>query len=36
VIAPNKSLSVVDGHLNVSDVIGFEARRAPVDIFSAR
>lgn len=32
-IAPNKSLSVVDGHLNVSDVIGFEARRAPVDIF---
>jgi len=33
VIAPNKSLSVVDGHLNVSDVIGFEARRAPVDIF---
>ena len=33
VIAPNKSLSVVDGHLHVSDVIGFEARRAPVDIF---
>ena len=33
VIAPNKSLSVVDGHLTVSDVIGFEARRAPVDIF---
>jgi two-component system, chemotaxis family, CheB/CheR fusion protein len=33
VIAPNKSLSVADGHLNVSDVIGFEARRAPVDIF---
>ena len=33
VIAPNKSLSVVDGHLNVSDAIGFEARRAPVDIF---
>jgi len=33
VIAPNKSLSMVDGHLNVSDVIGFEARRAPVDIF---
>ena len=33
VIAPNKSLSVVDGHLAVSDVIGFEARRAPVDIF---
>lgn len=33
VIAPNKSLSVVDGHLNVSNVVGFEARRAPVDIF---
>ena len=33
VIAPNKSLAVVDGHLHVSDVIGFEARRAPVDIF---
>ncbi|HXW06873.1 MAG TPA: CheR family methyltransferase [Vicinamibacterales bacterium] len=33
VIAPNMSLSVVDGHLTVSDVIGFEARRAPVDIF---
>ena len=33
VIAPNKSLSVDDGHLNVSDAIGFEARRAPVDIF---
>jgi two-component system, chemotaxis family, CheB/CheR fusion protein len=33
VIAPNKSLSVTDGHLNVSDVISFEARRAPVDIF---
>jgi len=33
VIAPNKSLSVADGHLNVSDAIGFEARRAPVDIF---
>src|SRR5690349_14602646 len=27
VIAPNKSLSVADGHLNVSDVIGFEGRR---------
>jgi two-component system CheB/CheR fusion protein len=33
VIAPNKSLTVADGHLTVSDVIGFEARRAPVDIF---
>jgi two-component system, chemotaxis family, CheB/CheR fusion protein len=28
VIAPNKSLSVVDGHLTVSDVLDFEARRA--------
>ena len=33
VIAPNRSLSMVDGHLVVSDAIGFEARRAPVDIF---
>jgi two-component system CheB/CheR fusion protein len=33
VIAPNKTLSVVDGHLTVSDVLSFEARRAPVDIF---
>ena len=33
VIAPNKSLSVLDGHLTVSDVVSFETRRAPVDIF---
>lgn len=33
VIAPNRSLAMVDGHLVVSDAIGFQARRAPVDIF---
>jgi two-component system, chemotaxis family, CheB/CheR fusion protein len=33
VIPPNKSLSMRDGVLALSDVIGFEERRAPVDIF---
>ena len=33
VIPPNKSLSLLDGSLTLSDVTGFEERRAPVDIF---
>jgi two-component system CheB/CheR fusion protein len=33
VIPPNKSLSMVDGSLKVSDVTRVEERRAPVDIF---
>lgn len=33
VIPPNRSLSLEDGHLMVSAVMGFEERRAPVDIF---
>jgi chemotaxis methyl-accepting protein methylase len=33
VIPPNKSLSMEDGSLVVSDVTGVEERRAPVDIF---
>jgi two-component system CheB/CheR fusion protein len=33
VIPPNKSLSMHDGTLTLSDVIGYEVRRAPVDIF---
>lgn len=33
VIPPNHSLAIVDGHLSVSPMTGFEERRAPVDIF---
>jgi two-component system, chemotaxis family, CheB/CheR fusion protein len=33
VIPPNKSLGITDGVLEVSDVNGYEERRAPVDIF---
>ena len=33
VIPPNKTLTVADGHFNVSDVTRLEQRRAPVDIF---
>jgi two-component system CheB/CheR fusion protein len=33
VIPPNKSLSMADGHLLLSDIINIETRRAPVDIF---
>jgi two-component system CheB/CheR fusion protein len=33
VISPNKSLSMKDGHLSVSEIKGYEERRAPVDIF---
>jgi two-component system CheB/CheR fusion protein len=33
VIPPNKSLSMKDGHLALSEIKGFEERRAPVDIF---
>ena len=33
VIPPNKSLAMRDGMLTLSDVTGFEERRAPVDIF---
>jgi two-component system CheB/CheR fusion protein len=33
VIPPNQSLSMYDGALALSDVQGFEERRAPVDIF---
>jgi two-component system, chemotaxis family, CheB/CheR fusion protein len=33
VIPPNKSLSIIDGSLKLSDVTGYEERRAPVDIF---
>ncbi|HYC60762.1 MAG TPA: CheR family methyltransferase, partial [Thermoanaerobaculia bacterium] len=33
VIPPNKSLVINDGTLIVSDITGFEERRAPVDIF---
>jgi two-component system, chemotaxis family, CheB/CheR fusion protein len=33
VIPPNKSLALRDGMLLVSDIAGFEERRAPVDIF---
>jgi two-component system, chemotaxis family, CheB/CheR fusion protein len=33
VIPPNKSLTMNDGSLVLSDVTGFEERRAPIDIF---
>jgi two-component system, chemotaxis family, CheB/CheR fusion protein len=33
VIPPNRSLRMVDGSLEVSEVTSFEERRAPVDIF---
>lgn len=33
VIPPNKSLSMVDGTLALSEIKGYEERRAPVDIF---
>ncbi|HYJ46813.1 MAG TPA: chemotaxis protein CheB, partial [Pyrinomonadaceae bacterium] len=33
VIAPNKSLELKDGYIDVSDATGSEERRAPVDIF---
>jgi two-component system CheB/CheR fusion protein len=33
VIPPNKSLAMVDGHLELSAITGFEQRRAPIDIF---
>jgi two-component system CheB/CheR fusion protein len=33
VISPNKSLTMSDGMLVLSDVTGFEERRAPVDLF---
>ena len=33
VIPPNKSMALSDGTLVLSDVTGFEQRRAPVDIF---
>lgn len=33
VIPPNKSLSMIDGTLVLSEVTGFEERRAPIDIF---
>ena len=33
VIPPNKSLALADGKLQLSEMTGFEQRRAPVDIF---
>lgn len=33
VISPNKSMAMNDGTLVVSDITGFEERRAPIDIF---
>jgi two-component system, chemotaxis family, CheB/CheR fusion protein len=33
VLAPNQSLSMVDGHLAVSPITRIEERRAPIDIF---
>lgn len=36
VISPNCSLSITDGLLTLSEITGFEERRAPVEIFSAR
>lgn len=33
VIPPNKSLSLQDGHLVLSEIVTIEERRAPVDIF---
>ncbi len=33
VIPPNKSLAMDDGHLALSEITGYEERRAPVDIF---
>ena len=33
VISPNKSLSMLDGHLALSEMTRIEERRAPVDIF---
>lgn len=33
VIPPNRSLSMNDGTLEVSEITGFEERRAPIDIF---
>ena len=33
VIPPNKSLTIRDGHIDVSDITSSEVRRAPVDIF---
>jgi two-component system CheB/CheR fusion protein len=33
VIPPNKTLTMVDGSLELSDVLDMETRRAPVDIF---
>jgi two-component system CheB/CheR fusion protein len=33
VLAPNQSLSMVDGHLELSPITRIEERRAPIDIF---
>jgi two-component system, chemotaxis family, CheB/CheR fusion protein len=33
VIPPNKSLAMRDGSIDPSDILGFEERRAPVDMF---
>ncbi|HKR63440.1 MAG TPA: CheR family methyltransferase [Thermoanaerobaculia bacterium] len=33
VIPPNRSLAMQDGSLTVSEITGFEERRAPIDIF---
>jgi two-component system, chemotaxis family, CheB/CheR fusion protein len=33
VVPPNRSLAMVDGHLDVSDIRRIEERRAPIDIF---
>lgn len=33
VIPPNKSMKTIDGSLVLSDQVGFEDRRAPIDIF---
>ncbi|HET8727031.1 MAG TPA: chemotaxis protein CheB, partial [Alphaproteobacteria bacterium] len=33
VVSPNKKLSLTDAHIEISDMIGIEERRAPVDMF---
>ena len=33
VVPPNRSLAMVDGHLDVSEIRRIEERRAPIDIF---
>jgi two-component system CheB/CheR fusion protein len=33
VVPPNRKLTLSDGHIDVSEVVGTEERRAPIDIF---